>query len=98
MEYKCNYAFQTLFVRNSDKNLFLYNKYTYSRQVSHLCMYIELKKYELVSFVTYWQCDLRYFAVIYSTELTLHSHWYKGKHDNVIYNMTLRDDLSSITV
>lgn len=43
-------------------------------------------------------CDLRYFAVIYSTELTLHSHWYKGKHDNVIYNMTLHDDLSSITV
>lgn len=61
-------------------------------------MYIELKKYELVSFVTYWQCDLRYFAVINSTELTLHSYWYKGKHDNVIYNKTLHDDLSSITV
>lgn len=62
-------------VRNSDKNLFLYNKYTHSCQVLHLS--IELKKYELVSFVTYtlqfkayWQCDLLYFAVIYCTELT----------------------------
>lgn len=63
-------------------------------------MYIELKNYELVSFVTYWQCDLRYFAVIYSTDRTnsAFSLVLTGKHDNVIYNMTLHDDLSSITV
>lgn len=68
MEYKCNYAFQTLF----ELFVILTRIYSYITSIhfTSIYMYIELKKYELVSLVTYWQCDHRYFAVIYSTDRT----------------------------